>query len=122
MSYDLAVWEGPQPASAEAADETYDTIMDRLDGDGADEEPTPAIRAYVDALLARWPDLDDDNEDEVPWADGPLLGNAFGNAIYFALVYSRADEAADYAARLAAEQGLVCYDPQAGAVWSPPAD
>jgi hypothetical protein len=42
--------------------------------------PTPRIRAYVEALLERWPDIEFDgnevkNEDR-PWAVGPLMKDA----------------------------------------------
>jgi hypothetical protein len=43
---------------------------------------------------------------------GPLISEALGDAIYFGISWSRADEAAAFAARVAAEHGLVCYDPQ----------
>ena len=33
-------------------------------------------------------------------------------AIYFPIVWSRADEVAEVASRIAAEHGLVCFDPQ----------
>lgn len=41
-----------------------------------------------------------------------LIGNAFGNAIYFAMVWSQAEEASEFAARLADQHALVCFDPQ----------
>lgn len=54
----------------------------------------------------------EDAGEDSPWADGPLIGNAIGEAIYFAMVWSRAEEASDFASRLAAQHGLVCFDPQ----------
>ena len=108
MSYDLAVWEGTRPSDDAAAGETFE----RLYGEYVDIDeipPTPAIRAYVDALLGRWPESTDANG---PWADSPLIGNARGPLFHFALTYSRADEVVPVAARLAAEHGLVCFDPQ----------
>ena len=75
--------------------------------------PTPAIQAYVDALLDRWYDLTDPGEDDTsPWADGPLINDAAGPIIYFGLRPSMADEASAICARIAAERGLNCYDPQ----------
>ena len=112
MTFDLAVWEGTRPETDEAAAIVYGQLMDRLEAGDVETEPSPRIRAYVDGLLARWPDITDDAGADSPWADAPLIGNAFGNAIYFAMVWSRADEAAEFAARLAEEHGLVCYDPQ----------
>lgn len=112
MTFDLAVWEGPRPETDEAAAIVYGQLMDRMEAGDLDAEPTPRIRAYVDALLTHWPDITEDAGADSPWADAPLIGNAFGDAIYFAMVWSRADEAAEYAARLADQHGLVCYDPQ----------
>ena len=111
MSFDLAVWEGDRPPSDAAAAEIYEQFMDRLEA-GDHEPPTERIRAYVSALLDRWPDIDEDGGEDSPWADGPLIGNAFGSVIYFAMVWSRADEASEYASRVAEQHGLVCFDPQ----------
>ena len=76
------------------------------------EPPTPAIREYVAALLDRWIDMTEDDEDISPWSDGPLVDNASGPIIYFAMRYSMADEVSAAAARMAADRGLVCFDPQ----------
>ena len=113
MSFDLAVWEGERPATDEAATQIYARLMDEMDAGRFDRPPSPAIRAYVDALLDKWPDITSDEGEHSPWADGPLINNASGPSIYFAMVWSKADEAAEFAAQLAAEHGLVCYDPQA---------
>jgi hypothetical protein len=55
MSYDLAVWVGRRPESDEAASVAYEQLMDRMEAGDFDAEPSPRIRAYVEALLARWP-------------------------------------------------------------------
>jgi hypothetical protein len=112
MSYDLAVWEGARPESDEAAGEAYVRLMDQLEervlSGAPGEAPSPRIQAYVDALVERWPEDDDD----APWATSPLITEASGEAIYFPIVLSRGDEVSAYAAQVAAEHGLVCYDPQ----------
>lgn len=110
MSYDLAVWEGARPSSGAAAAKLLDEMLTQ----NRRRPPVPAIRTYVEALLARYPDLDDDNEDECPWADAPLMGNAAGSVFYFAMVFSKAEEASAFAADLAKQHGLVCFDPQLG--------
>ncbi|WP_026554116.1 hypothetical protein [Arthrobacter sp. 35W] len=111
MSYDLAVWEGELPSTDEELAVAFDENMAILDSEPA-PEPSPRIRAYVDALLARWPDLDFGAENDSPWSDGPLIGNAAGPVIYFGMVYDQAEEASEFAAQLAREHGLVCLDPQ----------
>ena len=45
-----------------------------------------------------------DGGEDSPWADGPLVGNASGSFIYFAMVWSRAEDASTYAARVAEPQ------------------
>jgi hypothetical protein len=112
MSYDLAVWEGQLPESHEAAAAVYQQLMERLEAGEADSAPTASIGAYVDTLLARWPDITANDGEQSPWADGPLINNAFGDAIYFSMVWSAADEASAFAAQVAESHGLVCYDPQ----------
>lgn len=112
MSYDLAVWEGTRPATEAEAVATYERIMARMET-GSGVEPTAAIRGYVAALLARWPDITDPAGEDSPWADGPMSDNADGDAIYFSMVWSRCEEASEFAAQLAQQHGLVCFDPQA---------
>jgi hypothetical protein len=111
MSYDLAVWEGERPASDEEAAAAFEELMDALEA-GDFDPPTPRIQAYVAALLARYPDLTTDDGADSPWATGPLLAEAFGTAIYFPISWSGAEEVSAFAAQVAADHGLVCYDPQ----------
>lgn len=112
MTYDLAVWEGDLPADNAAAS----TECGRLSGKYLDVDyfpPTAKIKAFVADLNARWPDLDDlhqDDVDESPWADSPLIGNAVGPFLYFAMMYSKAEDVAVYAAERAKAHGLVCFD------------
>jgi hypothetical protein len=113
MSYDLAVWEGEQPPDDKAASATFADLYGTYLGENStDVEPTPAIRGYVEALLERWIDMTEDEEDISPWSAGPLINEASGPIIYFAMRYSMADEVSAQAAAMAAERGLVCFDPQ----------
>lgn len=114
MSYDLVVWEGELPADDKAGEKVYlEHIAPQLDSyDPANPiPPTPRIKAYVEALLQRWPDIDE-NEDNSPWSTCPLMSEAVGSFIYFPMTFNMADEASAYAADLAQKHGLVCYDPQ----------
>ncbi|GHF55575.1 hypothetical protein GCM10018783_25930 [Streptomyces griseosporeus] len=62
--------------------------------------------------MERWCDITEDVEETSPWAAGPLIGEARGPVIYFALRWDRAEEASAYAAALADSMGLVCFDSQ----------
>ncbi len=73
--------------------------------------PTARIRRYVDDLVTRWPDITTEAGDDSPWADGPLIGNASGPMIYFAMITSSGPEVVDEVAHYAAAVGgLVCFD------------
>lgn len=86
--------------------------MNRLEAADA-EPPSDLISAFVASLLTRWPDITSPAGDGSPWADGPLINNASGACIYFAMVWSQGEEASAFAASVAAQHGLVCFDPQA---------
>ncbi|GIF23794.1 hypothetical protein BJ973_004404 [Actinoplanes tereljensis] len=111
MSYDLAVWEGERPADIDAG-EAFEQLYRQFIESSETTPPTPAMREYVAALLARWVDLTEDEDDSSPWSAGPLINEASGPIIYFAMRYSMADEVSAIAARMAADRGLVCFDPQ----------
>jgi hypothetical protein len=120
VSVDVAVWEGEEPASDEEAARTFDELYAQYI-EGEDETPpTERITAYVGALLARYPDLtelDDDVVDDSPWADGPMINNARGPFIYFSMVANdAAEEAWSHVVSTARSMSLVCFDPQSGAL------
>ncbi|WP_030348793.1 hypothetical protein [Streptomyces sp. NRRL S-1022] len=112
MSYDLAVWEGERPADDKTAARVFNDMYARyIDGE-VEERPSERIAAYVAALLERWCDLTEDEEDTSPWSTGPLIGEARGPLIYFPMRWSMAEEASAYAATVAESMGLVCFDVQ----------
>lgn len=111
QTYVLAVWEGERPTDG-GAGEVYIRLYSQYIDTSAEVAPTPAIRAYAEALLDRWVDMNDDVENVSPWSDGPLINNAQGPIIYFSMRPSMADEVSAAAARMAANRGLVCFDPQ----------
>lgn len=109
MSYDLAVWDGDRPLDNHHAGSTYDELYERyLESDDVVLPPEPRITAYVQALLARYPD----NERSVVWASPPVLDEASGPIVYLLMSYGKAEEVSEYAAALAHEHGLICFDPQ----------
>jgi len=114
MSYDLAVWVGDAPESDAAALVAYTTRMDSMDAaieSVAAADPHPRLLAFADALLGRYPDLDD-GDDDTPWADAALKNNIVADVFYFAMAHRRADAAIPYVVDTAEAAGLVCFDPQ----------
>ncbi|MBO0657240.1 hypothetical protein J1792_32365 [Streptomyces triculaminicus] len=112
MSYDIAVWEGEHPADDATAGRNFRDLYEHYIGLGTKHPPTARIAGYVAALLSRWPDLTEDEDDASPWSTEPLISEARGPLIYFPVRYSMADEASAYAAHVASSMRLVCYDPQ----------
>jgi hypothetical protein len=118
MSIDMAVWEGERPSSDDEALQMFEALYERYVEREPGGEPMPKIREFVAALLERFPDfddLDDDEADESPWADSPLIGNASGPLFYFSMVVNEAaEEAWDLALQTAERLDLVAFDPQSG--------
>jgi hypothetical protein len=109
MSYDLVVWEGEFPADSDEAGSVFDELYGRcLESEDVAEPPSPRIQAYVEALVERWPDDVHDS----PWASPPVMDEASGPVVYLLMSYSQAEQVSEFAARLARDHGLVCFDPQ----------
>lgn len=103
------------PADDTAAADCFEDLYDRfMESDVPIAPPTERIIAYVARLLERWPDLTVDDDDDKPWAAGPLISEARGPLIYFAMTWSKSSEASAYAAAVARSMGLNCFDPQTG--------
>jgi hypothetical protein len=110
MSYDLAVWKGPRPASDHEALVEYQRRYEE-----SAEQPVPPsdeIAGFVGELLARFPEISEPVGEDSPWASAPLLGEASGDFICFPMTYSGAESAVPFCAEVAARRGLVCFDPQ----------
>ncbi|MCY0936929.1 hypothetical protein OTB74_22625 [Streptomyces sp. H34-S4] len=109
MSCDLAVWDGGRPLDDDQAGSTYDELCERyLQSDDVAVPPMPRIVAYVEALIARYPE----DDRSVVWASAPVIEEASGPMVYLLISYGKAQEVGEYAAALAREHGLVCFDPQ----------
>jgi hypothetical protein len=117
MSFDMSVWQGEPPADDAAARTTFRALYGKYIEREYPTPPTSKIAEFVAILVKRWPDDTDEAFDESPWAAAPLIREASGPVMYFAISYSRADEAASFAAATAAQLGLVCFNPQEGRLW-----
>ncbi|MEW2175185.1 hypothetical protein AB0890_02445 [Streptomyces sp. NPDC005406] len=112
MSYDLAVWEGERPTDDKTAGRIFSDLYDRYIDSEVEEPPSERIATYVAALLERWCDVTEDEDDTSPWSSGPLIREASGPLIYFPMRWSMAEEVSAYAAAVAGSMDLVCFDVQ----------
>ncbi|MFI6885304.1 hypothetical protein [Streptosporangium canum] len=112
MSYDLAVWDGKQPADDREAGATHLHLYEQYIEADENIPPIPKIISFVEMLVKLWPDVDTD--DDSPWAATPIISEARGPYIYFTMSWSRADEVLPCAAEIAEQLGLICFDPQLG--------
>ncbi|MEU8015903.1 hypothetical protein AB0B74_08020 [Micromonospora parva] len=109
MSFDLYVWHEEQPVTAAEAR----AKLERW-GDGAQEvfAAHPAVGRFYDALLDRFPPLESLGEDDIDrlgvWSMTPERSDAI---VAVSCVWSRADDVGTAVLTLAAEHGLICYEP-----------
>ncbi|BBH66117.1 hypothetical protein ACTI_28020 [Actinoplanes sp. OR16] len=95
MTFDLYVWHEPAPISADAAEAKVREGRFRAH---------PAVPAFRDDLLRRFP------PQQAPgvWTMTPDTSDS---VLALSCVWSRAGEFGDAVRTLAAEHGLVCYEP-----------
>jgi hypothetical protein len=118
VSYDMAVWEGKPPADDAAAKATFETLYEQYAQREYPTPPTSTIAKFVAILVERWPDTGEALDDDSPWAAAPLIREASGPFMYFAMSWSRGpNDVAPFAAATAAQLGLVCFNPQQGRLW-----
>ncbi len=117
MSYDVSVWFSSRPIRPEEAGPFHVALCDgRRDG----LESSPRVRRFVDELTARYPQIDDvpdDKVDECPWT---IAFDQSEGHVIMCIARSRSEEMKPIVQGLAAKHGLVCYDPQADEVRTPP--
>lgn len=121
MSFDLAVWYSPRALDPAAADAVYQALAEGVNPPrGAPIAGDPRVAAFRAALASRYPDLDAVPEAELdgsPWACGPEGSDRY---VIMNLRWSAEDAVLHVIAGLAAEHGLVLYDPQGPEVHLPP--
>lgn len=106
MSYDLAVYSVKSPVSVARAAKLYAAGL-AADGDDA-LAARPGVAAFHRALVAKFPELDDD-ADESPFA--ATIDRA-RRVLVVPISFSRADEVLEVMERLAHEHRVQGYDPQ----------
>jgi hypothetical protein len=117
MSFDLAVWGSPKPVTAGQALQIYQQLCDeQADTVKADAQ----VEAFYQQIIGRFPPLESTSYDEIdrrPWSMSP---EASPGHVIMTIQWPRAKELREYVIRLAAELGLVCFDPQSVHVHNPP--
>ena len=108
MSYDLLCWASSanmtpdNPAFEAWRDSKYQA---------SDPEPSPALIAFADALLARYPDLDSDEQDTV-WAFGPIKSSIAADYMDLHIDSEAPSSAIKFILETARKHGIDCLDPQ----------
>lgn len=117
MSFDLAVWYTSEPITTQVAADIYSRLGDEP---LADVESHPNINAFLEDLTARYPqidDCDDDQIDDCPWSDS---FDQSDQHVLLSISYSRVKEMVAVIEELAAKHDLVYFNPQWPCVVYPP--
>lgn len=112
MPYELFLWDGERPASLREAEATVDRLTDGFLA--SHEPPTPGLAAFVDALLARYPDMNTPDGTGGSWASAPLTTWARGALAYLLINAVHAEQVSAVVVELGQQHGLNCFDPQLG--------
>ena len=119
MSAILYIWKTPVPKGSDSAIEAEQIVEELLTKEG--DFPQLYVD-FINDLTLKYPDiteLSDDEVDDSPWSDGPLINNATPGLCTLGLVWSGYEEAAPFVFETAKKHGLVAYDPQEGIVHFP---
>ena len=111
VSYDLVVWRGPRPHDAVEAERLYKAHMRAVE---EGEAPSRAIQSFLGEVTARIP-ADPDFALGTAWAGSPW-DDAVGDVAILTFRADRVGAVLDVCGRVAANHGLVCYDPQTGSL------
>ena len=106
MSHVYSVYDGPRPANYDEAHATLAAIDDE-DMEQRTVPPSRAISDLLGRLLSQWPEGPDS-----PWEAGPMVNEASGRVMHFAVVYSRLREVTPFILEAAEAAGVVLLDQQ----------
>lgn len=120
MSYDIAVWAGEPPASDDAAAARYAELCNLFE-EPPEELPDPTVVAFMNDLLARYPDITEDGSEDSPWSIGPMKDDILGTFTYLPMRYDKFADAMGFIVERANAHQLVCFDPQQERLLTPAA-
>jgi hypothetical protein len=130
MSFQLGVWHCEQPLSMGAAGELFDARQNEKKPDKKPDKKTepkpelktsPAMKAFFNNLIRRYPTLDDWPTDDVtdcPWEIQPRFDPHY---MTFSLMPAHSEQLEAVIIDMAIEHGLTVYDPQTPDLHMPPA-
>ena len=112
----LGVWNSLTPISDEEAAHEYQLLKEV----GSERRFDDRVYAFYSRLINLWPEVETLSEEEVddsPWACNMEMS---GSHVIIAIVPEQSEKVVLQVLALAEENGLVCFDPQAGQVYLPP--
>lgn len=111
MSFDLCVWCAPIPENEKLALEIYSSLCD---GDESVVEPCSRVANFVADLQIRYPRLENlpiEDIEKGVWSMSPDVGAGY---VSLTILFSKAQNVAEYVIGLANRYKLVVFDPQFG--------
>ena len=118
MSYDMTVWFEREPITVDIANRKLDALYEADDSSGFD--PNAELLALYDELLARYPALEDLDDDDLEGSVWSVTPEPSDRVLSLNVIWPRADEFAGVVRPLAGTRGLVCFDAY-GELTHPPA-
>jgi hypothetical protein len=118
MSFDLGILSGVRRLDPNQAREAYERLCKGAEWSSvlaADDR----VAQFVDALSARWPDIDTLPESEIdasPWSGGFEVSPAH---VLLTMRFSAPGAVIDFCVETALRLGLNVFDPQDGTLYSP---
>ncbi|MCP2331284.1 hypothetical protein [Actinoalloteichus caeruleus] len=106
MSFDLIFWYQKEIPTTEEAAQIYDQLTDGATGI---VEESVTIENFYRSIISKFPDLDEENMKESPWAS-PLYFTS--KCVIATISWSRSREVFPVLLDLASTHGLTMYDPQ----------
>ena len=112
----FGVWNCLTPISSEEAAHQYQLLKDL----GSERRFNDQVYAFYSRLISLYPEVETLSEEELvnsPWASSMEVS---GSHVIMAIVPEQSEKVVPQVLTLAEENGLVCFDPQAGKVYLPP--
>jgi hypothetical protein len=105
VSFDLGVWFGAEPITAQEALRRY-LVWDA--SGAAPDEPRPEVAAFYEELTALFPDLTAENYGASPWSEPLTVGEEF---VLMNAVFPRAGEVCRVVLEMVPRHRLVLFEP-----------